>query len=136
MEPQAHHDNGKIAYILYAHGARDPEWAAPIHAIKQHLQSLCADALVQAAFLEHMAPTLSDAVDQVAAQGAQRVVVVPLFFGRGGHLKKDLPETLAQVRHAHPTLTIAVTLAMGEDPRMVAAIASWIATAPNILFTS
>lgn len=118
---------GKAAYILYAHGARDPEWAIPVHAIKQTLQTLKPEALVEAAFLEHMQPSLNAAVASVAEQGAHDVVVVPLFFGRGGHLKNDLPEALEAVRAAFPELRIKASQAVGEDPKMIRAIADWIA---------
>ena len=93
------------AIILFAHGARDPEWAAPFGLIQQQLQAARPDVLVLVAFQEFMAPSLDAAVAQSAAQGAQRIVLVPLFMAQGGHLKRDVPAPPAAASRAsdgHP----------------------------------
>jgi len=78
------------AIILFAHGARDPQWAEPF----QRIQTLVAGALpgiaVELAFLERMTPDLAEAVARVVKSGAMSVTVVPLFLGAGGHVKEDV----------------------------------------------
>ena len=115
-----------VAIILFAHGARDPQWAAPFVAIQRRLQAARPDALVLAAFQEFMEPTLAAAVAQSAAQGARRIVVVPLFIGQGSHVKRDLPLLLEQARLRHPQLELQVLPAIGEAPEILQAIADWI----------
>ncbi len=114
------------AIILFAHGARDPEWAAPFGLIQQQLQAARPDILVLVAFQEFMAPSLDAAVAQSAAQGAQRIVLVPLFMAQGGHLKRDLPLLVEQVRRRHPQLELQVLPAIGDAPEILQAIADWV----------
>ena len=114
------------AIILFAHGARDPEWAAPFGLIQQQLQAARPDVLVLVAFQEFMAPSLDAAVAQSAAHGAQRIVLVPLFMAQGGHLKRDLPLLVEQVRRRHPQLELQVLPAIGDAPEILQAIADWV----------
>ena len=114
------------AIILFAHGARDPEWAAPFGVLQRRLQAARPDALVLVAFQEFMAPTLAAAVAQSAAQGARPVVVAPLFLGQGSHVKRDLPLLVAQERLRHPQLQLEVLPAIGDAPEILQAIADWI----------
>jgi sirohydrochlorin cobaltochelatase len=117
------------AIILFAHGARDPEWAAPFCAIQRRLQAARPDALVLVAFQEFIAPSLAAAVAQSAEQGAQRVVLAPLFMAQGSHLKRDLPLSVEQIRRRHPQLELQVLPAIGDAPEILQAITDWISRA-------
>lgn len=120
------------AIILFAHGARDPEWAAPFGAIQRRLQAARPEVLVLVAFQEFMAPSLEAAVAQAAAQGAQRVLLVPLFLGQGSHLKRDLPLLVEGIRGRHRQLELQVLPALGDAPEIVQAIADWVLGAAMI----
>ena len=114
------------AIILFAHGARDPEWAVPFVIIKRQLQVARPDAQVELAFQDFMTPTLEAAVAQCAAGGAQRVVLVPLFMAQGGHLKQDLPLLVGKIREQHPQLELRVMPAIGDAPEILQAITDWV----------
>jgi sirohydrochlorin cobaltochelatase len=114
------------AIILFAHGARDPEWAAPFGIIQERLQAARPDAQVMLAFQDFMTPTLEGAVAQVVARGARRVVLVPLFMAQGGHLKQDLPLLVGKIREQHPQLELQVMPAIGDAPEILQAIADWV----------
>lgn len=118
------------AFLLYAHGARDPDWATPVKTIAARLRELGGGRRVEVAFLEHMAPGMDEAMDALAADGIRQVAVVPLFVGRGGHLKKDLPVVLEHCRTRHPSIDISVRPALGEDAAIVDAIVNWILAGP------
>ena len=115
------------AIILFAHGARDPEWAVPFGIIKKQVQAARPEAHVELAFQDFMTPTLEAAAAQAAAQGAQRVVVVPLFMAQGGHLKQDLPRMVGKLREQHPQLEFRVMAAIGDVPEVLQAISDWVA---------
>jgi sirohydrochlorin cobaltochelatase len=121
------------AIILFAHGAREPGWAAPFEAIQRRLQTARSDVLVLTAYQEFMAPTLAAAVAQSAAQGAKRVVVVPLFIGSGSHVKHDLPLLLEEERRRHPQLELQVLPAIGDAPEILQAVSDWILRASRRL---
>ncbi|MBE0624139.1 MAG: CbiX/SirB N-terminal domain-containing protein [Burkholderiales bacterium] len=114
------------AIILFAHGARDPQWAEPFAIIKKQVQAARPDAQVELAFQDFMTPTLEAAVAQAAAQGVQRVDVVPLFMAQGGHLKQDLPRMLGKLREQHPRIEIRAMAAIGDAPEVLQAISDWV----------
>jgi sirohydrochlorin cobaltochelatase len=111
------------ALVLFAHGARDPAWARPFEAIAVAMRAQAGDCRVVLAFLELMQPSLAEAVGGLHAQGAQRITVVPVFLGAGGHVRKDLPGLIEGLRTAHPGLQIDATSAIGESPAIIRAIA-------------
>ena len=88
--------------ILFAHGARDPQWAEPFYALRRRLQATSPELAVAVAFLEHTAPDLTAAVGELADRGVERITLVPLFMGRGGHLRQDLPRLIARAVEVHP----------------------------------
>ena len=112
--------------VLFAHGARDPEWARPFEAIRDAVRKQRPEYPIAVAYLELMSPTLEDAIETVIAEGAPAVTVFPLFMAQGGHLKHDLPRILASIREAHPHIPISLEPAVGDVPEIVAAIAGWI----------
>lgn len=111
--------------MLFAHGARDPEWATPFRRIQSRLQEADAAAIVELCFLELMPPTLSDAIAALAERGVNLITVVPLFLAQGGHLKQDLPRMLDEVRRRHRHLDIRITSAIGDSEALTDAIAAW-----------
>ncbi|MEN3293787.1 MAG: sirohydrochlorin cobaltochelatase [Burkholderiales bacterium] len=115
----------KRALILFAHGARDDRWAAPFQRLQQILQAKLPDVVVSLAFLELMTPSLPDLVPQLLAAGCNDVTVVPVFFGQGGHVLRDLPAMTARLQKEHPGLALKVAMAVGENEDVLNAIAEY-----------
>lgn len=118
--------------ILYVHGARDPRWAEPFERLRERIAAQAPQCIVTLAFLEHMAPDLASAAVQLAAQGADAVRIVPMFFGRGGHLRDDFPRQLEAARMAAPAVTLVVTEAAGESEQVQDALAEFALRVPAI----
>ncbi|MCY7316244.1 MAG: CbiX/SirB N-terminal domain-containing protein [Rubrivivax sp.] len=110
--------------ILFAHGARDPRWAAPFQAVAAALQAARPGLPVQLAFLEFMTPTLPEAGASLAAQGCRAIQVLPMFLGAGGHVRKDLPLLIDTLQAAQPGLQITLLPAIGEVDSVTAAMAA------------
>jgi sirohydrochlorin cobaltochelatase len=104
----------KQALILFGHGARDPRWAEPFHKLQTQLQRADPELSVSLAYLELMPPSLLDVITGLADQGFQRVSIVPVFFGQGGHLRKDFPVLLEECRTRFPAIEISATPPVGE----------------------
>jgi sirohydrochlorin cobaltochelatase len=115
----------KTALILFAHGARDPRWAGPFDRLTQITQSRLPGAVVRLAFLELMTPRLPETVAALVSEGCEQLTIVPVFLGQGGHVLRDLPELLEQLRGTHPHLQITVAQAVGENPAVLDAIADY-----------
>lgn len=114
------------AIILFAHGARDPDWAAPFNIIKQQLQAARPQLQVELAFQDFMSPTLAEAAAQLAARAVKRAALVPLFMAQGGHLKQDLPRMVGKIREQYPQLELQVMPAIGDSPEILQAITDWV----------
>lgn len=115
---------GDSAVILFAHGAREPEWAQPFERLRDRLRA--SGMRVEIAYLSSMSPTLQDAAAVLAREGRTRVIIVPMFLAQGGHLKEDLPKMVADVRTLHPKTEFAITGALGDAPEMLDAMESWV----------
>lgn len=114
----------KHGIILFGHGARDPRWAEPFERLAAKLRAARSEP-VSLAFLELMAPDLPAAVASQVADGCDAITVVPVFFGQGGHVRKDLPEIVAQCQAAHPDVSISCATAVGEDNAVLDAVAGY-----------
>lgn len=113
----------KQALILFGHGARDPRWAEPFHKLQTQLQQQAGDGFeVRLAYLELMTPSLLEVVTELAGQGIQTARVVPVFFGQGGHLRKDFPVLLADCRTQFPDMDLQATPPVGEWDQVLQAI--------------
>ncbi|MCM0044507.1 MAG: CbiX/SirB N-terminal domain-containing protein [Burkholderiaceae bacterium] len=115
----------KNALVLFAHGARDPRWAQPFLKLQAIAGARLPDTQVELAFLELMEPRLPAVVGRLAEQGCERISVVPVFLGQGGHVLRDLPPMIDELRSAHPGLQLTVADAVGESPAVLEAIADY-----------
>jgi sirohydrochlorin cobaltochelatase len=114
----------KQGLLLFAHGARDRAWAAPFEDVAARLRAGAPAVPVELAFLELMAPTLAEAGDRLVAAGCRAVDVVPLFLGAGGHVRRDVPDLVARLVAAHPTVVWRLRPPIGEAEEVVAAMAA------------
>ena len=110
--------------ILFAHGARDPRWAAPFESVVAQVRASRPGLMVKLAFLDIMSPGLVEAGGELAQAGCQRIEVVPMFLGAGGHVRKDLRQLADALCAAHPQLQLVVHPAIGEADSVVAAMAA------------
>ena len=108
--------------ILFAHGARDPVWREPVDQLASRIRATVGAPRIAVAFLERMTPTLDEAVADAVAAGAGRVVIAPLFWAPGGHLREDVPALLAVQREAHPAVAFELWPALGQCDEVLDAI--------------
>jgi sirohydrochlorin cobaltochelatase len=118
----------KQGIILFAHGSRDAAWARPFERIAASLEKRSPDCAVKLAYLELMRPSLDEAFKHLAEAGASSIRVVPVFLGQGSHLREDLPRLVDAVRSAFPRIRVSLEKPIGEQPRVIEAIAEVIAS--------
>lgn len=123
------------ALILFAHGARAASWAAPFERLRELTQARMPGTAVHLAFLELMTPRLPELIATLLAELPDGAVldatVVPVFLGQGGHVLRDLPLLVDELRQAHPQLRLKVVEAVGENASVLAAIADYCVAAPG-----
>lgn len=120
-------DTRPPALLLFAHGSRDPAWRAPLDAVCQRIADR-HPGRCELAFLEFMQPELSDALQALAQAGERSIVVVPLFWASGKHIKTDLNEAVARFTQAHPEVQVRVATALGEADAVQVALAEYALT--------
>lgn len=111
--------------LLFGHGARDPAWAEPFLRIRERVLASDPAACIECAFLELMQPSFAEAIDSLVRQGADDIVVVPVFIAAGGHVKQDLPHLVAQAMARHPGVAITLAAPVGEAAMVLQAMADY-----------
>ena len=111
------------ALILFAHGARDPEWAEPMRRVCAAVREQAPQMRVELAFLEFMQPDLRACAESLVADGVERILVLPMFIARGGHLKRDVPLLLEELQQRNPHVRFELAAAVGEAESVVQAMA-------------
>ncbi|MDT8997970.1 CbiX/SirB N-terminal domain-containing protein [Paucibacter sp. APW11] len=111
--------------LLFAHGARDPSWAQPFQRIAERIAVSRPGVPLALAYLELMQPGIAEAAETLIAQGCRHVHIVPMFLGASGHVRRDVPPLIEQLRLRHGE-SIVWTLhpAIGEQDSVVAAMAA------------
>lgn len=114
--------------LLVDHGSRLPE--AKVHL--ERTARRCAERLrgwsVRVAHLELVSPSIGEALDLCAKEGAREIVVHPLFLAPGRHGAGDVPAQVRSAAERHPGLQVRLTPSLGESPEL----AEWILRAAGI----
>lgn len=120
--------------LLFGHGARNPDWAAPFHRIREILKAGRPGLPVEPGFLELMRPTFDEGIDCLVSQGATEIVIVPIFMAAGSHIRKDLPLMAAAAMERHGDVRIGLAPPVGEAAPVLAAMADYALTvAPDMV---
>lgn len=110
------------AIIFFGHGARDERWREPFDRLVALWCQQYPQTPVELAFLELMQPSLSGAIRKIVSKGIKEIVVIPVFFGQGSHLRKDLPRILDECRSEFSAISLSAAPAVGESLLVLQAI--------------
>ena len=113
----------KAAILLLAHGARDPRWAAPFETMAARIAALDPGRAVRLSYLEFIAPDLPAAAAQLVRDGFDRIDIVPLFLGSGGHVRNDVPRLVDELRAQNASVQWTLHPAIGELTDVIDAMA-------------
>ncbi|QPP09006.1 sirohydrochlorin chelatase [Streptomyces bathyalis] len=104
------------ALVAVAHGSRDPGALATVTALLTSVRALRPGLRVELGHIELNEPRLSQTLSALPARG--EVVLVPLLFGPGHHVKHDIPRALAAASH----LRGVVSDPLGPHPLLAEAL--------------
>jgi sirohydrochlorin ferrochelatase len=110
----------KTGIIVFAHGSR-------IESANQAVRDVVAAMvrprgpyeLVETAFLELGEPDLPGAAVRLAAEGVDRIVVIPYFLTLGLHLERDLPRLIDETARQFPGIDFRATPPLDGHPALV-----------------
>jgi len=121
--------------LLIGHGTRDPEGARELLLFADAVAAADADRAggggrpVRPCFLELAEPPIITAIDQAVAEGARRIVAVPLLLQAASHMKNDIPSALAVARARYPQVPIIYGTPLGVRPEVLSALEERLAAA-------
>lgn len=102
--------------VAVAHGSRDPLALRTVTALLESVRASRPGLRVELGHIELNEPALPDTLASLPA--GSRAVLVPLLFGRGHHVKHDIPLALAGA----PQLCASVGQPLGPHPLLAAAL--------------
>ncbi len=103
--------------MLMGHGSADREGAEEFVQVVEAVRAE-SELPVEAGFLEFFGPVLpsiGEAMDAVAASGAERVLAVPVLLFYAGHAKYDMPGQIVAGRERHPRLDLRAAPPFGTQ---------------------
>ncbi len=103
---------------MLSHGSRNLEAQAMLEQVLFFLQAKKPEALIRGAFLEFNQPNLSQALQAMAEQGVQKILVLPLFLLLGKHVLEHIPAIVSQTQKLYPGLEIKLAEPLGTDARI------------------
>jgi sirohydrochlorin cobaltochelatase len=107
------------ALLIAAHGSRDEAGVEEFRALAGAWRNLRPDRLQAEGFLEFVQPTIGQAIDDLVARGASRVVVVPAMLMAAGHVKNDVPSEVQEGRIRHPNIAFPMARALDIHPALL-----------------
>ncbi|MFF8281046.1 sirohydrochlorin chelatase [Streptomyces lateritius] len=125
MSPSMRPSTRPPTLIAVGHGSRDPRARATLALLLDRVRELRPGLDVRLAHIELNAPLLDDTLAGLTREGGRDAVLVPLLFGRGYHVKHDLPAAAA----AAPALRTRIAAPLGPHPLLVEALADRLAEA-------
>lgn len=113
--------------ILFAgHGTREPSGQQEFQGFVARLSRALVrklphvrDVPMVACYLELVHPSIESAITALYAEGIRRILLVPVFLFRAGHLKQDIPDAIARVVSVCPDLEIVQTDVVGQDVQLI-----------------
>ncbi|QGA54798.1 sirohydrochlorin cobaltochelatase [Sulfolobus sp. E5-1-F] len=111
-----------LGVLLVLHGSKIPEWKDVGIKYAEYLSRYFN--LVEFGFLEFNKPTLSEALSNLLAKGADKIVVVPLLFATGTHFKRDIPKLLGinndekKIQYMGKEIEIIIADPLGFDEKI------------------
>src|SRR3954463_6180838 len=107
------------ALLIAAHGSRDESGVAEFWALAEAWRRLRPDRLQAAGFLEFARPTIGEAIDDLVARGARRIIVIPAMLMAAGHVKNDVPSEIHEARTRHPGVSFHMARALDIHPALL-----------------
>ena len=109
--------------LIAAHGSRNRDGNQEILTFAEQWRERHPDKRIEVCFIEHADVLLEEGLDR-AAQGARRVLTIPLILNAAGHVKMELPAAVDAARTRHPEVDFALTRHLGMGREILAVLQS------------
>ena len=117
------------AVLLCGHGSRDPDAIGEFEEAAAALRARLAGRDFATGYLEFARPTIGEALAELAAGGAARILAAPGMLFAASHVKNDLPWEMNSFMAANPGVEVRLGRDLAIDPKLLEAAADRIAAA-------
>lgn len=100
--------------LLVGHGSRNQAGNDEIEAFSQQWRRQHPDWRIELCYIELAEVLLPEGL-QRAAEGADRVIVIPLILSAAGHVKAEIPEHIASARLQYPRVEFIYATHIGAN---------------------
>ncbi|AMK76617.1 MULTISPECIES: sirohydrochlorin chelatase [Methylomonas] len=114
--------------LLVGHGSRNQAGNDEIRQFQQQWQAQHPDWRIELCYIE-LADVLLPEGLQRAAQGSDRVIVVPLIISAAGHVKMEIPEHIEEARENFPAVEFIYAPHLGSNETLLAILQKQLKTA-------
>jgi sirohydrochlorin ferrochelatase len=90
----------KIGVLLVGHGSRLPFGKDVVSQIAEMYREE-EDYLVEVGFMNMSKPSIPEAINRLSNNGAEKIIVTPVFLAHGVHTTEDIPRILGLKNDAH-----------------------------------
>ena len=101
--------------ILLAHGSKDPKWCKSF----ENLVVGAGHDLHLLAYMDLVEPSLFSVTKQLSNNGTKKIKILPLFMSGGGHIDKDIPELVKELKAKFPNIDFEILPPIGEHPKVI-----------------
>ncbi|MCK8817364.1 CbiX/SirB N-terminal domain-containing protein [Natroniella sulfidigena] len=108
----------KTGIIVLGHGSRATEASQVFAEIVDKLREKVDYDLVEGAAMELAEPSLQDSVAKIINEGAEKVVIVPLFLFPGIHIQEDIPNLIEELEAEYPEVEFKFGRNLGADDKI------------------
>ncbi|MBI3754720.1 MAG: precorrin-8X methylmutase [Deltaproteobacteria bacterium] len=122
------------AVLILGHGSPVAKANDTLREIARGVKAKGCFAIVQPAFLQFERPNFAEAVDILAEQGVQKIIVHPYFLYMGSHVTKDLPFEIETAKKKYPNLDVILAPHLGYHEKLVDVAVERIASVLSLEF--
>jgi sirohydrochlorin cobaltochelatase len=115
--------------LLCAHGSRDKQGVDEFETFAKAVAARLSPTPVTHGYLEFAAPNIGDGLEKLYAQGARKIVALPIMLFAAGHVKNDIPSELNSFAALHDDLAVEFGRELALEPKLIAASGARIAEA-------
>ena len=105
-----------LALILLAHASKEPKWGKSFENLAVET---CRGMSLQLAYMDLVEPSLFSVTKQLSYNGIKKIKILPLFMSSGGHVDKDIPKLVKELKAKFPNIDFEILPPIGEHPKVI-----------------
>ncbi len=102
--------------ILLAHGSKDPNWCKSFEKL---IVGAGRDLHLHLAYMDFIQPSLLKVTEELVNKGIENIKILPLFMSGGGHVDKDIPKQVKELKVKFPNINFEILPPIGEHPEVI-----------------